>query len=441
MDENRNVQDVIQEGSREDEETEEDDAKELESGFDASKVQIGFNLRKKVPFGSAVYVIGGIPLLGNWVTSKALRLNWSEGHVWHGSLKMRPSHLTDLTFKYKYFISDFEMQPDSSIVWEPGMNRTFFASWKYKFEIHVDDTWGLIKITFRLALNDSIHSVYLAAGHPSIGYDEAHPARMYQRILRETFAGGAHYWEKELEIPSELEKVDYRYGLKPRKISLIRWERESNRIFNLKDAKYYVDAEFDSFRDTIGVKMDQTSFTYKNSLYIRMDHEFIDDFIFSEVSSNLWVGPYPKYEEIVKLRPNGCNCIVNLQTNLELEGLILSAEQYEEVCKKTGIHFYHCPISTPDFTSEEVYAAAKLLDQCIDKYKRVYVHCTNGLNRSVAVAILYYHLFKELPVRKAIEAVVSKRWRSTISEEQINQLLRGIKSCPRPLKGARMLRP
>ena len=434
MSETDEMQDVIQEGSKEEDDTEEDEQEENHIGsFDSGKVRLGFNLKKKVPFGCAVYVFGGIPSLGSWVVSQALRLEWSEGHNWYRSFVIKIGD-KDCSFKYKYFISDFEMTKESPIIWEPGINRTFNAKLSLKYVVQVEDVWGWFKITFRLALTDSISSVYVAVGDSSVGYEEAHPARMYQRILREVYSGAAQYWERDLEIPCDIEKVEYRYGVKLKKNSMIRWERESNRHFYLKEAKYYIDQEYDSFRDTIGTKTKNTSFTYKNSIYIRMDHDFNDDFVFSEISNHLLIGPYPKYEEIEKLRPNGCNCIINLQTKEELEDLILSSETYDEVCKKNGIKFYHMPLPTPDWSPQETYNASKLLNECISKYKRVYIHCTNGLHRSVAVTILYYHLFQELPLKKAIELTLSKRWRSTVTEEEIIQLIRSIKASPRSRK-------
>ena len=47
-----------------------------------------------------------------------------------------------VTLKYKYFVSDYDMHPDSSIEWEPGPNRTFLSNMQYKFMYHNMDVWG-----------------------------------------------------------------------------------------------------------------------------------------------------------------------------------------------------------------------------------------------------------------------------------------------------------
>lgn len=238
-----------------------------------------------------------------------------------------------MTLKYKYFVSDFEMHADSSIEWEPGPNRTILSNMQYKFMYHNMDVWGLMKVILRFAMNNSIHSIYVAGDLNKMGYTEGNPARMHLRVLRsEDTNNVCHYWERQFLISVDSEKIEYRYGIKEKKNSMIRWERDSNRVFNFKDVKYYVDEQFDTLRDFLGVKTSTTSYTYKNSCYIRIDHTFMDDFIFSELSDNLWIGPYPKYEEIDKLKQQGCNCIINLQATIEMEGLLASPDRYEDVC-------------------------------------------------------------------------------------------------------------
>lgn len=420
----RDIRDVIKEGEEGDEDSESSEGKEMKVFYENSHVTIGFNVKHRVDFGKAVYVAGSIPVLGNWCPRKAVRLTWSEGHKWFANVKVR-GEKNQLNFKYKYFVSDFEMVPESVIVWEPGMNRNFVDNFDYKFAVHLEDMWGFIKIVFRFATSDSIHGVYLAGDLFKIGYSEGNPAKMYLRVLRdpESLRVG-HFWERELFIPCDTDKIEYRYGIKERKNSMIRWERDSNRVFNFKDVKFYIDEQFDSFRDSMGVQSSTTSFTYKNSSYIRLDHSFIDDFIYSEVSEELWIGPYPKYEEIEKLKSKGCHCIMSLQTRQEMEVLLISPDTYAEICKKNGMAYCISEVHSMSLLDpHEVQTAASVLQENINQYKCVYLHCTNGLTRCVTVAILYYHLCLGYPIRRSFDMVISKRWRSEVTEQYINELI------------------
>lgn len=440
MDGGNKFREVIRESSEEDEGSSEGEGGEPGCYFDHGGIMLFINVKHRVQYGKAVYVTGSMPMLGNWCPNKAIRLTWSESHNWIANISLRSSK-KQLNLKYKYFESDYEMDSESSLEWEPGSNRTLITDLESKIIISVDDMWSLVKITFRFALNESIHSVFIAGEQFKLGYSESNPAKMSLRVVRDhESAGIMHFWEKELFIPCEIDKIEYNYGIKERKNSVIRWERDSNRVFNFKDIRYYVDEQFDMFRDTLGIHSSSTSFTFKASCYIRMDHSFIDDFIYSEITDFLWVGPYPKYEEIEKLKLKGSKCIINLQTKLEMEGLLMSLDRYEEICQKQGIKYFHSPITqNGELSSQEVLEAVNLLNNCIISYKCVYLHCTNGSKRCVAVAIIYFHIIRGYPVKQSFEIVMAKRWRAKVSETSIASLIKEIKPSYRTSSNDRQL--
>ena len=48
----------------------------------ADSVVVKFILQRECHFGQIFCVCGGHPALGDWELGKALRAEWSEGHVW-----------------------------------------------------------------------------------------------------------------------------------------------------------------------------------------------------------------------------------------------------------------------------------------------------------------------------------------------------------------------
>lgn len=424
----KNFREVIRENSEEEEGSMEEMDAESAGLFGNGGSVLYFSLKHQVEFGKCVYVTGSIPALGNWCPNKAIRLTWTDGHQWISHLQLRNCK-KQFNLKYKYFVSDFEMTPDSSIEWEPGSNRTLITTLEDLLMTSLEDVWAFVKIVFRFAIDESIYSVYIAGHLFMLGYSESNPGRMFLRVVRDYGSTRIfHFWEKEILIPCDIDKVEYKYGIRERKNSMIRWERESERVLNLKDIKYSIDEQFDMFRENLGVHSSTTSFTFKFGYYVRMDHSFIDDFIYSEISDSLWIGPYPKYEELERLHQKGCNCVLSLQTKQELEGLLVSYEMYQENSSKYGLKYFLSPVNlTFPLDPKQILAAASMLSNCINSFKCVYLHCSDGLLRSVATAIIFYHIFMGYPVKQAIDIVKGKRWRSKVDENLINDLLKTIK--------------
>ena len=46
------------------------------------EIQVSQKFFHSLQFGQEVYIVGSSPELGEWQLSKALKLKWSEGHIW-----------------------------------------------------------------------------------------------------------------------------------------------------------------------------------------------------------------------------------------------------------------------------------------------------------------------------------------------------------------------
>jgi hypothetical protein len=47
-----------------------------------------FHVRYKTDFGQEVYLVGNCSALGNWDVLQGVRLVWSPGHIWEGSVEL-----------------------------------------------------------------------------------------------------------------------------------------------------------------------------------------------------------------------------------------------------------------------------------------------------------------------------------------------------------------
>lgn len=92
-------------------------------------------------------------------------------------------------------------------------------------------------------------------------------------------------------------------------------------------------------------------------------------------------------------------------------------QSIEQVAKSNDILYVRYGIqdsNESDFLRKGLNAA-KLLANLQMKGRRVYVHCTSGIQRSVQTIILYLTLYVGLELEVATNLLISKRKRSKIS--------------------------
>ena len=66
--------DIIRETSEDEQSDDPVEGEEMQSLYEHQRAIVGFTVQYRVAYGKALYVTGSIPALGNWCTSKAMRL-------------------------------------------------------------------------------------------------------------------------------------------------------------------------------------------------------------------------------------------------------------------------------------------------------------------------------------------------------------------------------
>jgi endonuclease/exonuclease/phosphatase family metal-dependent hydrolase len=98
----------------------------MDSSNNFTKVK--FYRQKSVSVGQAVYVSGSIPALGDWDPTKALKLNWSQGHNWYGEIYVQ----APIDFEYKYIVAGFDDEEKKEVEWNDGPNSKMSITAKSK---------------------------------------------------------------------------------------------------------------------------------------------------------------------------------------------------------------------------------------------------------------------------------------------------------------------
>lgn len=225
--------------------------------------EITFQVSKKVDYGSSVYLTGSLSCLGSWNPFGAVRLHWTKGDVWQSKIKFFGLR-NKTSIEYKYFISESDIQKDSSVVWEIGQNRTVKVSYHKGPYRYLEDTWGYFKVVFRFWLDTDAYQMYITGEPSSLGFSIGRPSKMKLRIIETNFKKNylpmttkdsiVNVWESEFLIPSNTEHLIYRYGVRNKKKSEIVWEREPYRFCNLKDFRFQKNGYFDRFNEAMGLK-------------------------------------------------------------------------------------------------------------------------------------------------------------------------------------------
>ncbi|ORX92788.1 glycoside hydrolase family 15 protein [Clohesyomyces aquaticus] len=103
----------------------------------ASTVSVTFNVLVNTSPGQNIFVVGSIPSMGTWDTSKAVPLSasmyTSNAPVWYGSVNLGAG----TSFSYKFI----RKNSDGSVVWESDPNRSWTVPNSCRTAARLVDTW------------------------------------------------------------------------------------------------------------------------------------------------------------------------------------------------------------------------------------------------------------------------------------------------------------
>ncbi|KAK8086912.1 Glucoamylase [Apiospora phragmitis] len=103
----------------------------------ATSVAVSFNERKVTSFGQTVKIVGNIPALGSWDTSKAVALSTSQytsnNPVWSVSITLAAGQ----ALQYKYIV----VNTDGSVTWEADPNRAYTVPKGCATQTTKSDSW------------------------------------------------------------------------------------------------------------------------------------------------------------------------------------------------------------------------------------------------------------------------------------------------------------
>lgn len=117
---------------------------DLESSYDAGPpaapafeptARVKFRIAVHINYGSTIRVIGGHPLLGSWITDKALEMEWSPGDVWTAEADLPVGGI----YEYKYVLVNSKGHPYQ---WQQGNNAVLAITPKDQGTlVEVHDFW------------------------------------------------------------------------------------------------------------------------------------------------------------------------------------------------------------------------------------------------------------------------------------------------------------
>lgn len=126
---------------------------------------------------------------------------------------------------------------------------------------------------------------------------------------------------------------------------------------------------------------------------------------FDEIREDLVVGSCPmKPEDRIEIRDaTGISAFLSLQHDDCLGDLSIDYQGHLTHGRRNGLVMERCPMR--DFDTEDqgrmLASAVRMLHRLLEVERRVYVHCTAGINRSPLVVLAYLVWIEKQPFRDA----------------------------------------
>jgi atypical dual specificity phosphatase len=131
------------------------------------------------------------------------------------------------------------------------------------------------------------------------------------------------------------------------------------------------------------------------------------------IADRLWVGSYPRPEDVKQLKELGVTTVVSLQSDGDIAGEGISTKKLLKAYNAAQIKFLQVAIN--DFDKEDLL---RNIPRCVAELEaalrpgaaKVYLHCTAGLNRAPTVAAAYLMRMQRMSPKDAYDYVLARRY-------------------------------
>ncbi|MGW4563458.1 carbohydrate-binding module family 20 domain-containing protein [Streptomyces sp. NPDC004561] len=198
-------------------------------GGSGDTVNVTFDEYAPTVSGTDVYVVGSIPALGGWDTSKAVRLSSSGYPVWSGEVSVP----VDTAFTFKYIKKD----GSGNVTWESNADRSASTATS---ALSLDDSWNVADadatdVTFHeTATTDWGTDVYVVGSVPSLGSWNPADAVPLSSASYPT-------WSRPAIVPRNT-SFEYKY-LKKDGSGNVTWESGTNRSYTTGGSSGYTTSD------------------------------------------------------------------------------------------------------------------------------------------------------------------------------------------------------
>lgn len=133
---------------------------------------------------------------------------------------------------------------------------------------------------------------------------------------------------------------------------------------------------------------------------------------FDRIVERIFVGTCPADRvDVEHLRETGFSALLSLQSDADLAAAGIVWPEMKQLYIDNYIAACRIPII--DFDDDDlltkIRAAADKLEQLVNEYGHIYVHCTAGMQRSPATVIGYLAWNRRLGLNRAIDLVMAAR--------------------------------
>ncbi|CAK66715.1 unnamed protein product (macronuclear) [Paramecium tetraurelia] len=417
--------------------------------------KVYFKIHYHTQPGRAIYIVGDCSILGNWVPTKGLRLQWNENDEWTICIKIDRSKYSKI--EYKFIVNNYDYPTMNDILWEPGENRVItnhMIQNETKSEYFNCEYWGYRTIKLKLNYNLPEKQRMMVIGSIEQLGQWIHPVLMKQQTKIDILNGeSVQQWSISFIVDSMNFSFRYFYVIRNDDTGSMIWERGNGRFLKSSDLRSFRQVQDQYAKSPIKIKTQlltacqhlrhhnkkngsfcsekqqksnketsmgysfsdkEPSFFYYESFgrLNKLDWNFVVQFSITQINENIIIGPYPQNEQdIINLSNYGIRAVLNLQTRLDVYHRGVDWDEILASYKKHNIYMKNFEIfdMDPQDFEKKITKAVQILKKLINQYEFVYIHCTSGIGRAPSLAVIYLASVLQIPLDQAIAFVKSKR--------------------------------